>query len=339
MADSFLGLPKKDRAVLLRQHAPAVDMLPFVVEKDVWVCWALDKLFKMPDHLPMAFKGGTSLSKVYKVIDRFSEDIDVTLDYRGFVDPLRGAETRGEITRLSEKLKGFVLAHTRDKVKPYFENILEEQFGKGTAKVELNENGERLYIHYPSAFDEGTGGYVPASVLLEFGGRNITEPNEARQVSPYISALLPDYIFPEPTVAVLALARTYWEKTTLIHVECNRPNQRLETPRLSRHWYDIYQMSTNLADFPSPAGHDLLTDVVKYKKVFFHYGYANYDSCLSGALRLVPREELQKALETDFKAMVVAGMFYSEPPSFQKILDRLLEVEQALNQSIAAHNN
>jgi hypothetical protein len=335
MPDPFLALPKEDQAILLKRHAPKLDMMQVVVEKDIWVCWALEKLFNMPDRLPMAFKGGTSLSKVYKAINRFSEDIDVTLDYRGFVDPIRGDESRSEITRLSERLKGFVLAHVRDKIKPYFEAVLSEQFGEGAGTVELNENGEKLYIYYPSAFDEGTSDYVPSSVLVEFGGRNITEPNEAHKITPYLSADLPEYIFPEAIVTVLALQRTYWEKATLAHVECNRPNQRLEASRLSRHWYDLYQMSGNLADLQSPAACDLLGDVVRYKKIFFHYGYADYDSCLSGALRLVPEGKLKKALEADFMAMVAAGMFYAEPPSFEQILARLTEVQELLNISIS----
>jgi len=329
VANAFLSLSREDQAILLRQHAPHLDMLPFVLKKDIWICWALEKLFKMPNRMAMAFKGGTSLAKVYKAIDRFSEDIDVTLDYRGFVSPISGNESRSEIARLSEKLKGFVLEHTRDKIKPYFEELLSKQYGKDSAKVELNGTGEKLFIHYPSAFDAGTTDYIPTSVLLEFGGRNITEPNEVHTVRPYISELLPGYAFPEATVTVLALCRTYWEKATLAHVECNRPNQRLEASRFSRHWYDLYRISDNLADLQSRAAYELLRDVVRYKKVFFYYGYADYDSCMTGALRLVPHDDLKKALEADFDSMVKARMFYAEPPSFKKIMDRLTEVESS----------
>ncbi len=337
MADPFLSLPREDRALLLTQHAPDLDMLPFVLEKDIWLCWALQQLFNMPDSLPMAFKGGTSLSKVYQAIDRFSEDLDVTLDYRGFGETISGNESRSELTRFSEKLKALVLQYSRDRVKPYFEQVLSQQFGASAGRIELNENGEKLYIHYPSAFDEKTTGYMPASVLIEFGGRNIIEPNEAHQVRPYMSVALPNYTFPEPVVTVLAWQRTYWEKATLMHVECNRPNPRVNAERLSRHWYDLHQMSKDLTEFQSSTGHDLLADVVHQKKMFFHYGYANYDSCLSGGLRLVPQDELRKALQVDFKSMVDASMFYKEPPPFKEILTRLAEVEQLLNKSMVTH--
>lgn len=335
MAEHFFGLPKTDQAALLRLHANNLRMQPFVLEKDIWVCWALDKLFTMPGRLPMAFKGGTSLSKVYRVIDRFSEDIDVTLDYRGFGEEITGTESRGELTRLSDKLKGLVLEHTRDVIKPYFEAMVAEEFPKGNFKVELSADGEKLLIRYPAAI-EGAD-YVAQSVLVEFGGRNITEPNETHTVRPYICDMVGDFLFPEAEVTVLALLRTYWEKATLMHVECNRPEPRLSAARLSRHWYDSYKMSDNLANLQSASAHDLLGDVVKHKKLFFHYGYANYDQCLSGGLRLVPDAELAKALDDDFKSMVQAGMFYSDPPAFAMILERLKEVERELNTSIVGH--
>ncbi len=129
MPESYFSLSNEDKAALVKLRAPEVGMVAFLVEKDIWVCWALEQLFKMPDALPMAFKGGTSLSKVFAAIDRFSEDIDVTIDYRGFGVTLTGSESRGEIERLSEKLKASVLKYTSEKVKPYFEKILTEQFG------------------------------------------------------------------------------------------------------------------------------------------------------------------------------------------------------------------
>lgn len=154
----------------------------------------------------MAFKGGTSLSKVYRAIDRFSEDIDVTLDYRGFGEEIIGTESRGELTRLSDKLKGLELEHTRDVIKPYFESVMSDEFGQGSFKVEVSEDGEKVFIHYPAAI-EGND-YVAPSVLLEFGGRDITEPNETHKVRSYMSEVVNDFVFPEAELTVLALPRT-----------------------------------------------------------------------------------------------------------------------------------
>lgn len=216
--------------------------------------------------------------------------------------------------------------------------MLSKQFGAEKCRIDINETGEKLYLHYPSALAKKTENYLAPSILLEFGGRNITEPNEIHIVRPYLAEVVTDCTFPEPPVTVLALSRTYWEKATLMHVECNRPNPRASAERLSRHWYDLYQLSKELTDFQSAAALELLTDVIHHKKMFFHYGYANYDACLSGNFVLVPTNHLKKALAKDFKAMVNAAMFYSEPPSFEKILDRLAEVQKLLNKSIIGHN-
>ncbi len=337
MPESYFSLSNEDKGALVRQRAPVLDMPPFLIEKDIWVCWALEHLFKMPDALPMAFKGGTSLSKVFSAIDRFSEDIDITIDYRGFGETLTGDETRGAIDRMSEKLKASVLNYTAEKIKPYFEKILTKQFGAKNCRVELSDNGEKLYVHYPSVLAEDKSDYLASSVLIEFGGRNITEPNEKVVVRPFIASVATDYSFPEAKVTVLALTRTYWEKATLIHVETNRPTARASAERMSRHWYDIFKLSKDLAAFQTSEAHVVLGSVVEHKKVFFYYGYANYDACLAGGLRLVPEEELREALEQDFAAMVAAGMFYSDPPTFAEILARLKEVENALNASISGH--
>ena len=105
MAEPFFSLNPRDQAGLIGKHAASMKMLPRIIEKDIWVCWALDKLFQMPNRSTMAFKGGTSLSKVYKAIDRFSEDIDVTIDYRNFATQTVGTESRMQLMRLSESLK------------------------------------------------------------------------------------------------------------------------------------------------------------------------------------------------------------------------------------------
>lgn len=330
MPDSFFELTSDDRKNLLVKGASELAMQPFILEKDVWVCWALERLFSMPGNLNMAFKGGTSLSKVYDVIDRFSEDIDVTIDYRDSESSLTGHESRSELARLSERLKDQVNEITSKQIKPFFEEALSEEFGASYGCIELSPDGEKLYVHYESVLAEAGSGYLSPSVLLEFGGRNITEPNEKHAVRAYLAKITSEVLFPEPVIRVLALERTFWEKATLVHVECKRPKPR-DASRISRHWYDLYRMSSDLERLCTREMHDLLESVVEHKKAFFHYSFAGYDDCLSGGLRLVPGSELQDVLDQDFAEMKQAGMFYQEPPSFGEILDHLQQVEKALN--------
>jgi len=117
MPEQFIKLPGADQADILNSVAHGLQKAPSVLEKDVWVCWALEALFTMPGRLPMAFKGGTALSKVYNIIDRFSEDVDITLDYRGFVDEIRGELSKSASKKLGEQLKESVTGHSKSVVK------------------------------------------------------------------------------------------------------------------------------------------------------------------------------------------------------------------------------
>lgn len=189
----------------------------------------------------MAFKGGTSLSKVFDAINRFSEDVDVTLDYRGFatdIDPFDTKTSRSQIKKLSESLKGFVRDHAHGVAAPYFTKQLRVQFESEHARIEVSDNGEELRIYYPSALDQAPS-YAGNSVMIEFGGRNITDPNAEHLVRPYIADRLSGLELPAATVTVLSPARTFWEKATLIHVECHRPDLKAYANGQSRHWYDL----------------------------------------------------------------------------------------------------
>jgi len=337
MADTFLRLPLREQAEILNGLAPELGRAAIVLEKDVWVCWVLQQLFQMPGRLPMAFKGGTSLSKVFDAINRFSEDVDVTLDYRRFdsdIDPFDARTSKSQIRKLSDSLKGFVRDHAHGVAAPYFAEQLHAQFEPEHARVEVSDNGEELRIYYPSALDQ-TPGYVGNSVLIEFGGRNITEPNAEHQVRPYIADRLPGLDLPSALVTVLSPARTFWEKATLIHVECHRADLKADANRQSRHWYDLALLADHDIGRQALADRALLADVVKHKKVFFSTGYANYEACHTGGLRLLPDQRLLEAVGNDLRAMIDAGMFYGERPSFDRIVERLQALEREINAAAA----
>lgn len=335
MSEAFLRLALNEQAEILNALAPELGRNAVVLEKDVWVCWVLQHLFQMPDRLAMAFKGGTSLSKAFDAIHRFSEDVDVTLDYRGLdssVDPFDSGTSKTRISKFSDSLKGFVKKHVHDVVAPHLRAKLQAEV-EG-ASLEVSDDGEEVRVYYPSALDRA-GDYLRESVLIEFGGRNITEPNAEHQLRPYIAERLPDLELPSAMVTVLAPERTFWEKATLIHAECHRPDLRASADRLSRHWYDLARLADHQIGSNALADRALLAEVVKHKEVFFRYGYANYGACLTGGLRLVPDEPLLKALEADLRAMIEGGMFYGEAPTFDAVIDRLRALETTINAGIA----
>lgn len=241
--------------------------------------------------------------------------------------------SKTRLKKFSDDLKSFVRDHAFDVVAPHIQKILSAEFDSNAAafRLELSENGEQMRLHYPSVL-ETPGDYVGNSVLIEFGGRNITEPNAEHIVEPDITPHVTSLAFPRSTVSVLSPARTFWEKATLMHVECQRNEFRASAERLSRHWYDLAMLAEH--DHGQVAIEDsaLLADVVKHKKVFYNASYANYDACLTGQLRLIPEDAVLAALRDDFQRMIGAGMFIGEPPTFDAIVDRLRALEAAINE-------
>lgn len=333
MPEEFLRLDAVEQSKIYRAMAERLKRTEVVLEKDVWVCWVLQALFAMPGRLPMAFKGGTSLSKVYRAIDRFSEDVDITIDFRSLdrsIDPFAEGVSTTKVKKYAEGLKDLVRQHVRGVVVPHLERLLNEQVGSGRGRVEIADDGQSVRLHYPTALASGHE-YVSSSVLIEFGGRNVTEPSEALEVTPDIAASIDDLAFPKATVTVLSVKRTFWEKATLIHVACNRGQNPGGAERYSRHWYDLYRLSQLDHGEQALADRELLADVIRHKKVFFDTRDANYGACLARGLRLVPDRTAAEELRRDYEAMIDAGMFLGDPPPFEEVLTRLGELERRIN--------
>lgn len=177
---------------------------------------------------------------------------------------------------------------------------------------------------------KASSGYVQDQILVEFGGRNATEPSEVHVIRSDLAELVTALEFPTARVSVFSPKRSFWEMATLIHVECN-DKREMDRSRKSRHWYDLVMLYRNVIGQEAMADRALLKDVVDHKKVFFHSGHANYDECLSGGLRLVPDETLLADLAQDFKEMENSGMFDQLPPAFSEIVEVLKDVEAKIN--------
>jgi hypothetical protein len=326
MAEGFLNLDEEDRLQTYLQGAAKLKLRPAVLEKDVWVCWVLRTLFEMPDDHRMAFKGGTSLSKVYDAIQRFSEDVDVTihhrdLDERDPVNDSMSGNKRKELVELLPKLLG---EYTRNVVKPNIEAALAAEFNDH-AWVALDEAGEKMWVHYPSVTENDL--YIEKAVLVEFGGRNVTEPDERHTIRPYVAGVLEaarvDVELPVAQVNVLSPIRTFWEKVTYIYALCSVGTFKRGANRLSRHWYDVAVLLEHDIGRRAEVNLDLMRDVVKVKNIFYRQGSANYGACLVGGLVLVPSGTMQDELEADYVAMTTSGMFYGSAPAFAEVAARL----------------
>ena len=333
MAEAFLSLHARERADILRTVAAQSGRAAIILEKDIWVCWVLHALFSMPNPHPIAFKGGTSLSKVYGIIDRFSEDVDVTLDYRAFndgFDPFADGASRNQIKLFSERLKDRVATYIRDVVTPALGAAADALAADGQHDIRIGDDGETIRFGYPSAVEDPDG-YVRSEVLLEFGGRNVIDPNEQHTISPDMVALTHGLDYPTATVTVLSPLRTFWEKATLVHVECYRRRLAEHPERLSRHWFDLTRLAAHHIGRAALADRQLLEDVVRHKRVFFHAGYANYDHCLDRRLRLVPDDDQLAGLRTDYDAMRAAAIVADDAPEFDALLEEIRTLEADAN--------
>ena len=336
---NFLSAPDNVREDIYNALAPKLGMTPAILEKDVWVCWTLDVLFSMPDRNQMAFKGGTSLSKAYDAISRFSEDLDVTVAHK-LLDPTLMVfdETIGH-RAMSKKLSLALVDYVKNEIEPHFRSKLDVQFPVGSWALDIANNGDELRLTYPTVTAVATEidpSLIRDYIKLEFGGRNATDPVDEIEVQSYISDLVPGLTLPVAKTRVLSAARTFWEKVTLAHNECNRPDLKPNADRLSRHWYDLYLLADSEFGVKALSDIALLQDVVKYKKLFFNSEYANFDECLVGRVRIIPNFDLIALLESDYKAMLAKKMIYGEIPTFEQITKRLKELEVEINAKVLA---
>jgi len=200
-------------------------------------------------------------------------------------------------------------------------------------QITLGDNGEELKVFYPSLFNTQNA-YLKSQILIEFGGRNTAEPSNLHEIKTLLSRVVTDLYLPTAKVQVLSPLKTFWEKATLIHVECNR-NRVINSPeRLSRHWYDLAMLASSWVGVDALRTQDLFENVIQHKKIFFNASYANYDACLSGGFKLIPDENGIKGLKSDFAKMQEAGMFQKkESISFDEIIEILKQLEQNINKS------
>jgi len=335
VSEAYLQLSKKEQALILKNLSTNIGIKrdSLLLEKDIWICWALEFLFKMPNRLPMAFKGGTSLSKAFKVIDRFSEDVDITIDYQAFNcgDPFANGISKTKLKNISLELRSMVTQHIKETLVPYYEKIISAQFKENAPIVEMDSDGETIHLRYPSVIEQKSG-YIIDSIRLEFGGRNLTIPSEQITITTDISEYIKNLSFPIAQATVLSPQKTYWEKLTLIHYECNRPTLKDDADRISRHWYDVAMLTNHDIGKQARINRALLNEVIKIKKTFYDSGFAKYDDCLNGNLRLTPSDDYLKLLKDDFNKMLNNKMFYGEQPDFDSIISDIKTLELTINE-------
>jgi hypothetical protein len=327
----------RGRADLFAETAERKALPEAIVEKDFWVCWLLKQLFSVETlSKRLLFKGGTSLSKVFHAINRFSEDIDLAVDYTalGFTgerDPRREdiskTKRAGILAEMMTECQRYIGGEFLTELKARCQQILGAPEGWGLAVSEQDPNVVRF--HYPASNAKSLA-YVVPQVVRELGTHAEFVPHDRFTIRSFAGEEFPE-LFADRDVGVVALLakRTFWEKATILHAEYYRAPNKPLPDRYSRHYYDVAMLAERAIRAEALADRDLLTQVVRHKETFYPSAWARYDLARPGSFRLMPPPDRMAVLERDYRNMGV--MIFGEPPAFGKIMDTLNTLEREIN--------
>lgn len=337
--DAFLQLPSSRRLLAFQQVDAEMGLQAISVEKDFWVCWTLRELFALRgigEHL--TFKGGTSLSKAWKLIERFSEDIDLIVDkdvlgFAGAAAPDRSPSNKQRKARL-ENLMDACMHWVQDVLRPAFAARLKGIFGETGWQLEVDPDmadGQCLLFHYPSVFLPGVVGYVRPIVKIELGARSDDWRHENQPIQPYVIERLPSLdsatAFP---IRVLTAERTFWEKACLLHEETFRPANKPRKIRMARHYYDLWCLLRAGVGERALAQTALFQRVAEHRELFFRYSWVDYSTHKPGTFRLVPPADHVPNWRADYQEML-GPMFFGITPSFDEMMSAAAKFERIFN--------
>lgn len=338
---SFALQSAQERRLILTEAAARLRLAPLIVEKDFWVGWLLGRLFAMPALTgQVQFKGGTSLSMVFGAVQRFSEDIDLAIlpaalgfEEGYFNDAPSASQRRKRMDALAQASEAYV-----QRLQPVLEAEISSVLGASPGgaswlsyEIDSNAGTPNLWFTYPSVTPQ-TSAYIAKRVKLEFGSLTNQQPSVQAVARTMLAGVLPAAAFTDlvAPVVVLDVARTFWEKATILHAEYHRPEHLQVRDRFARHYSDFCALwQQDHARTAGLARLDLLADVALHKSRYFASAWANYDSAVPGTLKLVPPQYRWAAISEDYATML--PMFLAEPASFAELMRRLAEAEAALN--------
>lgn len=319
------------------------------VEKDFWVSWVLDLLFNGRDagEPRLLFKGGTSLSKAYGLISRFSEDIDITV----FREDIGQDIQVGDLEGLSGKQQRLLLEAIKQACQAYIQGTLKARLNRQIeaafreAGVSLAEapvvhdpddpDQQTLLVRYPSV-STGVDEYVKPTVKIEAGAKSALDPHRFATIQPYVADDMPAADLVVSGVVTIDAERTFWDKVVILHGlrrwHDNRGVLRQHGHRVSRHYYDIYKLTRSPVGQLAATDHALALDCARHALMFFNSADLDLLHARPGSFSITPTPGMVDALRRDYQAMT--GMIFGEVPDFSEVLDATRRLEQAINQGI-----
>lgn len=325
----FYNIPNDAKKRIYSDVGERINLPAYAVEKDWWVVQALAILFEMEIGKHLVFKGGTSLSKAWDVIERFSEDIDLAVD-RSFFG-FEGDLGKSKRTKLRKTANSYIVEELHPELTKAFYNK-----GLKGVRVELekivssDQDPVIISVYYPNIVE--TPGYIQPRVQIEIGCRSLREPFENRPILSLLDETYPEAEFSQEHVQIPSVLpeRTFLEKVFLLHEEFQRPKEKIRIDRLSRHLYDIYQISKKEYANKAFENKELYETIVKHRQSFTRLGGVDYNLHQPQTIDFIPPTELLSAWEEDYKAMQ-EQMIHGDSPKFFELIDSLQELKERIN--------
>lgn len=323
--DKVAHLSQKDRSDLFAETAQAMRTTPAIAEKDFWVVWVLSRVFADVDLARiLKFKGGTSLSKVFGLIGRFSEDIDLILDWREVVqeDPL-AERSKNKQNSFNEATNAEAIHYIDTVLLPQVQQCLGDLC---TCSID-SANPHAINIRYPAAFKDA---YLRPEILLEIGPLASWLPSDVFAIQPYAAQHFA-HVFEQPgcNVPTILAERTFWEKATILHQEAHRAEDKSMPLRYSRHYYDLARLALSDVKPKALADLEMLAAVVAFKQRFYPSAWAQYQLAKPPTLRLTPPAARVSEIAKDYQAM--QNMIFDKPLSFEEVMQTLTALEKEIN--------
>lgn len=327
----FYSIEKAEKEAVFNAIAAEKGMKPFAVEKDWWVCRTLEIIFQMDIAKHLVFKGGTSLSKAWKLIQRFSEDIDLAIDKEFFFKSDKGWKKK-EITALRKEASKFSTGI-------FFEDLKEEFLKKGFNGLDFNvikakdsdQDPRIIEIYYPNIIPQHLE-YMLPRVQVEIGCRSLREPFSVKTFGALVDEVYADKDFAEPLFSIPTVnsERTFLEKIFLLHEEFHRHADKRRVDRLSRHLYDIYHLTkAGVADI-AIRDKVLYETIVSHRFKFSHVGGINYNNHNPKTINPIPPSEIMSAWKDDYAKMLEDMIYEEQKPTFEDLIDNLNALKKQL---------
>lgn len=341
--NSFLTMTVERRKIVCTQAAAMLNIAEVAVEKDFWVCWTLRKLFGLPRwENQLTFKGGTSLSKCWKIIERFSEDLDIVINREalgfGGANAPELAPSRKQTNKYLKALHEACRQCIEESINPLLLAVLSTEIPASLVWDLIADpadmDGQTLLFSYPTVFPSGAT-YLRRAIKIEMGARSDTDPAAIRIISPYISDVFPD-LFHESCIKVRAVlpTHTFWEKAMLLHEENFRPpSKRRRKEYMARHYYDIYRLIKAGVASEAIADKELFLRLAKHRSVSFRQTWMDYSTLAKGKLNLVPSNEQMPEWRADYNNMQ-KEIFFGEAPEFDEIIARVQDFQDSFNSQV-----